>query len=65
MNKLGRYLKSFGSTVASLFIGGKAKQKKTGKALLEEEAIASPTRTAVRNFLRNKLAMTGLRPTRG
>lgn len=60
MNKLGRYLKSFGSTVASLFIGGKAKQKKTGKALLEEEAIASPTRTAVRNFLRNKLAMTGL-----
>lgn len=58
--KLVRYLKSFGSTIASLFVGGNAKQKKTGKALLEEEAISSPTKTAVRNFLRNKLAMIGL-----
>ncbi len=59
-NQLFRYLKSFGSTIASLFVGGKAKQQKTAKTLLEEEAIASPSKTALRNFLRNKLAMIGL-----
>lgn len=59
-NQFKNAMKSFGSMVASLFIGGKAKQKKTGKSLLEEEAISSPGRTAVRNFFRNKLAVTGL-----
>lgn len=52
-----RAIKSFGQTVASLFtFGGKKKQL----SILEEEAVMSPAKIIVRNFIRNKLAIIGL-----
>jgi peptide/nickel transport system permease protein len=60
-NKTNPYLKalgSFGRTIASLFTFGSANKPK--RSVLEEEAITSPGKTIVKNFMRNKLAITGL-----
>lgn len=60
-NKTNPYLKSlksFGRTIGSLFTFGSAKSSK--RSVLEEEAITSPGKTIVKNFFRNKLAITGL-----
>lgn len=55
--KLFASLASFGNTIKRLFVFGR---KKSQLSLLEEEAIMSPTRTIVRNFFSNKLAIIGL-----
>ena len=49
---------SFGRTILSLFTFGG--MNKTSRSVLEEEAITSPSKTIVKNFLRNKLALIGL-----
>lgn len=54
---LGEALASFGRTILSLFSFG---PKKEFRSILEEEAVMSPGKTIVRNFFRNKLAITGL-----
>jgi len=48
---------SFGRTILSLFTFGSAKQT---RSILEEEAIMSPGKTIIKNFMRNKLAIVGL-----
>ena len=49
---------SFGRTILSLFTFGN--MNRTSKSILEEEAITSPSKTIVKNFMRNKLAIIGL-----
>lgn len=47
---------SFGMIFKSLFLGSKHLD---GLSVMEEEELASPFRTIVKNFLENKIAMTG------
>jgi peptide/nickel transport system permease protein len=54
---IGEALASFGRTILSLFSFG---PKKEFRNILEEEAVMSPGKTIIRNFFRNKLAITGL-----
>jgi peptide/nickel transport system permease protein len=49
---------SFGRTILSLFTFGS--MNRTSRSVLEEEAITSPGKTIVKNFMRNKLALIGL-----
>ncbi|PKM68208.1 MAG: peptide ABC transporter permease [Firmicutes bacterium HGW-Firmicutes-19] len=56
-NAFLRTLASFGKLVGSLFSFGKMKRPVD---LLAEEAVMSPSKVIVKNFFRNKLAMTGL-----
>lgn len=55
-NGLSKALSSFGKSIANLFTFNKNKNINN----LSEEAISSPTKTIVKNFVRNKLAMVGL-----
>lgn len=61
MKKIVNVLKRIGNSLKNLFLYlfafGKTKKK---LSILEEEAIMSPTKIIIRNFRRNKLAMTGL-----
>lgn len=57
-NPVLKALASFFNTIISLFTFGKSKN--TGKSILQEEAISSPSKTIVKNFVRNKLALIGL-----
>jgi peptide/nickel transport system permease protein len=56
-NALLRTLSSFGRLIGSLFSFGKMKKPID---LLAEEAIMSPSKVIVKNFLRNRLAIAGL-----
>lgn len=56
-NAFLRTLASFGKLVGSLFSFGKMKRPVD---MLAEEAVMSPSKVIVKNFFRNKLALTGL-----
>ncbi|HOI47073.1 MAG TPA: ABC transporter permease subunit [Bacilli bacterium] len=56
-NVLNRIWKSIKNLFLYLFAFGKTKKT---LSILEEEAIMSPTKIIIKNFRRNKLAMTGL-----
>jgi peptide/nickel transport system permease protein len=56
-NALLRTLASFGRLIGSLFSFGKMKKPID---LLAEEAVMSPSKVIVKNFLRNRLAIAGL-----
>ena len=57
MSKDGMKKDSFFLTLIKSLFGGKSKKELD---IMQEEAIQSPLRTVIKNFLENKLAMTGL-----